>query len=118
MDAAISWEGDSREVLSDFAVGVKSTLGFGLRRLQQGKTPACACRPIQSIGEGVFELKAQDERAWHRVIYLSRIDDVIYVLHSFKKQGRKTSGPDLRTARSRLKLVNQRLMEAKKRRKK
>jgi|SRR5208283_2210550 len=118
MDADISWEGDSLDVLSAFPVDVKSDLGFGLRQLQQGKRPACECRPMQSIGPSVFELKTQDAQTWYRVIYLSRIDDVIYVLHSFEKKSNKTPTGDLQIAQARLKLVKRRLLESKKRRKK
>ena len=40
-------------------------------------------RRMESTGAGVYELKEADERTWYRVIYLSKIDDVIYVLHCF-----------------------------------
>ncbi len=66
---------------------------------------------MQSIGQGVFELKAADEAAWYRVIYLARIENTIYVLDSFKKKSRKTEKNDLNRARARLAQVRQRLQE-------
>ena len=41
---------------------------------------------MPSIGKGVWELKESDERAWYRVVYLSKIGRVIYVLHCFEKR--------------------------------
>jgi phage-related protein len=69
---------------------------------------------MESIGSGVYELKEADERTWYRVIYLSKIDDVIYVLHSFEKQSRKTDRRDLNIAKERLSLVIQRIRDRRK----
>jgi len=112
-DAAIAWEGDSKEILSSFPDATKRNLGFDLRLLQQGERPT-DYRPIASIGPGVFELRDQDERAWYRVIYLSRVRDVIHVLHCFEKRSRETPMREIRTARQRLKGVRTRMAQEKK----
>jgi phage-related protein len=114
--AAVAWEGDSRKILQAFPEGVKQNLGFQLWRLQQGERPN-DCRPLPSIGTGVFELRDQDERAWYRVVYLSRIDNVLYVLHCFEKKGREMPRRDFEKAKQRLKTVRARLAEEKKREK-
>jgi phage-related protein len=57
------------------------------------------------MGPGVFELRDQDESAWYRVIYLSRVRGVIHVLHCFEKQSRETPMKEINTARQRLKVV-------------
>jgi phage-related protein len=111
--AAIVWEGDSREVLHSFPDGVRQNLGFQLWQLQRGEKPA-DYRPLPSIGTGVFELRDQDERAWYRVVYLSRIKDVIYVLHCFEKKSREMPRRDFETAQRRLKTMKARLAEEKK----
>src|SRR5271165_3162908 len=103
--AEIHWEGDSKEVRSSFPPEIKSTLGFSLRRMQNGKPPVCDSRTMSSIGEGVRELKESDDRTWYRVLYLSRIADVIYVLHCFEKDGSKTDRRDIRKAKDRLEAV-------------
>ena len=108
-DAELHFEGDSLEVLSGFPDGVKRSLGFSLRQLQIGREPTSQIRSMSSIGPGVYELKEADERAWYRVIYLSRIENTIYVLHCFEKESRKTDRRDIELARQRLKLVRQRL---------
>lgn len=113
IDAVISWEGDSKEVISSFPDVPKSNLGFGLRLLQKGQQPR-DYRPMGSIGPGVFELRDQDERAWYRVIYLSRVRGVIHVLHCFEKKSRETPLKEINTARRRLKDVRARMIEEQK----
>jgi phage-related protein len=111
--ATVVWEGDSKEVLHSFPDPVRQNLGFQLWQLQQGER-ASDYRPLPSIGTGVFELRDQDERAWYRVIYLSRINDVIYVLHCFEKKSREIPRRDFEKARQRLKAVKASLAEQKK----
>jgi phage-related protein len=109
-------EGDSREILQAFPEGVKQSLGFQLWQLQQGERPN-DYRPLPLIGTGVFELRDQDERAWYRVVYLSRIGNVLYVLHCLEKKSREMPRRDFEKAKQRLKAVRARLAEEKKREK-
>jgi len=69
---------------------------------------------MPSIGKGVWELKESDEQTWYRVIYLSRIRGVLYVLHCFEKKSRKTDKRDIATARTRLRQVLRREEQEKK----
>jgi len=112
-DALIAWEGDSKAVISSFPAEAKQNLGFQLRLLPQGQRPT-DYRAMSSIGPGVFELRDQDERAWYRVIYLSRIQDVIHVLHCFEKRSRETPPKEIHTARQRLKAARARMTPEKK----
>jgi phage-related protein len=59
-------------------------------------------------------LRDADPRAWYRVLYLSRINDVIYVLHCFEKKSRALPRNDAEIAKQRLKRVKARLTEEKK----
>jgi phage-related protein len=61
-----------------------------------------------------FELRDQDERAWYRVVYLSRINDIIYVLHCFEKKSRVLPRKEFEKARQRLKTVKAGLAAEKK----
>ena len=97
--AELHFEGDSLEVLSAFPAAVKRNLGFVLRELQMGRPPVCQTRNMSSIGPGTFELKEADERTWYRTIYLSRVGNVIHVLHCFEKDSRKTDRRDIEVAR-------------------
>ncbi|PSH02629.1 MAG: hypothetical protein CXZ00_16485 [Acidobacteria bacterium] len=112
----MAWEGDSKEVIHDFPEGVRSELGIDLQLLQWGAEPN-SFRPIASVGKGVFELRQQDDASWYRVIYLSRIEDVIHVLHCFVKKTAKTPKKEINLAKARLKLVHQRLQAQKKQQK-
>ncbi|HEX2775641.1 MAG TPA: type II toxin-antitoxin system RelE/ParE family toxin [Candidatus Acidoferrales bacterium] len=111
--ATVVWEGDAREVLQAFPGEVRQNFGFELWQLQQGERPS-DYRPLPSIGSGVFELRDQDARAWYRVVYLSRINDVIYVLHCFEKKSREMPRRDFEKAKQRLKAVRARLAQEKK----
>ena len=71
-------------------------------------------RAMRTVGPGVFELRDQDERAWYRVIYLSRIQNVVHVLHCFEKRSRETPAREINTARQRLKAVPARIAEERK----
>jgi phage-related protein len=62
----------------------------------------------------VFELRDQDERSWYRLIYLSRINDVIYALHCFEKKSREMPRKDFEKVRQRLKAVTTGLAEERK----
>jgi phage-related protein len=111
--ASISWEGDSLDVLKAWPRNVQRDIGLSLLNLQEGQRPTLDTRPMQSIGQGVFELKAEDEAAWYRVVYLARIEDTIFVLDSFMKKSRKTEKNDLNRARTRLSNVRLRLQKEK-----
>ena len=103
-EAVIAWEGDSLGVMRRFPDEVKQNLGHQLRLLQRGERPT-DYRPVATIGPGVFELRDQDERAWYRVIYLSRVRDVIHILHCFEKKSREIPRKDVQLAQQRLKAV-------------
>jgi phage-related protein len=112
--ADIAWEGDSKEVLIGFPSEVKSTFGFSLRQIQNGRQPRCEHRPMNSVGKGVWELKEGDERTWYRMMYLAKIDNVIHVLHCFEKDSRKTDRRDKDLAAARLQIVLERLRKQRK----
>jgi len=112
--ADISWEGNSKEVLSSFPSDIKTAFGFSLRQIQNGRLPVCDKRPLPSIGKGVWELKEGDERTWYRLVYLTVIDNTVYILHCFEKDSRKTDSRDRELISSRLGMVKQRLRELRK----
>lgn len=109
--AVVSWEGDSLDVLKTWPADIRVDFGHSLREMQAGRSATLDVRPMTSIGSGVFELKTEDDKTWYRLIYLARIDDVIYVLDCFEKDTRKTEKKDIHTASARLAQVKQRLME-------
>lgn len=62
---------------------------------------------MRTVGSGVYELREQDERAWYRVFYLKKIENVIYVLHCFEKRTAQTERKDIEVAKQRLKRLRE-----------
>lgn len=109
--AEIAWEGDSYDVLKSWPKPIRIDFGNSLREMQQGHPPRLDTRRMESVGKGVFELKDSDDKTWYRMMYLTRIGDVIHVLDCFEKDTAKTEKKDLNRAKARLSAVNQRLMK-------
>ena len=92
---------------------MKRNLGFGLRQLQWGEEPA-DYRPLPSIEKGLFELRDQNASGWYRIIYLSRTNDVIHVVHAFEKDTAKIPEQEKKVAQQNLKKVRAYLLEERK----
>jgi phage-related protein len=58
-------------------------------------------RPMPSVGPGVAEIRLHTDGE-HRVLYLARFEEAIYVLHAFEKRSRSTRHLDLEVGRKRL----------------
>jgi phage-related protein len=59
---------------------------------------------MTSVGAGVQEIRVHTEIE-HRVVYIAKFEEGVYVLHAFEKKTRRTSKRDIEVARSRLKVV-------------
>jgi phage-related protein len=94
------WLGSSLDGLRAFPEDARRLAGFQLRRVQQGLDPN-DWKPVSVIGHGVREIRIHTELE-HRVLYLAKFIEGIYVLHAFEKRTRKVSRHDLDLARSRL----------------
>jgi phage-related protein len=112
--AEIHLEGDSREVITGFPDPGPCGSGLFTLAVTAGRDARFSDTRMESLGLGVWELKEQDERAWYRVMYLSKIDNVIYVLHCFEKRSRKTDKRGLEVAKERLARVRQRIQQQRK----
>src|SRR5258708_2487781 len=99
--AEVIWLGDSRDALRAFPAGAQQDLGYALYRVQLGQMPPDS-KPMRTVGPGVYELREQDERAWYRVFYLKKIENVVYVLHCFEKRTAQTETKDIKVAKERL----------------
>lgn len=56
---------------------------------------------MPSVGSGVREIRIRATLE-HRVIYVAKFDEAVYVVHAFEKRSRKTQKGDLVLARQRL----------------
>ncbi len=99
-DKALWWLGSSRDDIRAFPVDARRLAGFQLRRVQQGLEPN-DWRPMPTIGPGAQEIRIHTARE-HRVIYIARFAEAVYVVHAFEKRTRKTPKRDLNLARQRV----------------
>ena len=99
MDKRLLWLGSSRRDIRAFPNAARRIAGFQLFRVQQGLQPN-DWKPMTSIGSGVREIRIHTERE-HRVCYVARFSEGIYVLHAFEKRTRKTVGGEIGLARAR-----------------
>lgn len=59
---------------------------------------------MASVGTGVEEIRIRTGRE-HRVFYVARFEEAVYVLHAFEKRSRKTFDREIEVARDRLRQV-------------
>jgi phage-related protein len=82
------WMGDSRDLVRKFPVHARQDAGFQLWRVQCGNEPD-DWKPISNIGAGVKELRIHTTTE-HRVVYIAKFPEAVYVLHAFEKRTRRT----------------------------
>jgi len=98
----LRFRGSSLDDLRKFPALVVRESGYQLDKVQNGNEPT-DWKPMPSIGEGVKEIRIQDEAGAFRVIYLAKLADAVYVLHCFQKKTRQASQQDIKLARKRFK---------------
>lgn len=103
MDKPLKWVGSSRDDLRRFPENARVVAGFQLRRVQSGLDPN-DWKPMPSVGPGVREIRIHTGLE-HRVLYVAKFAEGIYVLHVFEKRSRKTAMADVDVARHRLAVV-------------
>jgi len=99
-DKPLLWVGSALEDLRAFPDAARREAGYELHRVQRGLEPS-DWRPMASVGPGVAEIRVHAGSA-HRVFYVARFPEGIYVLHAFDKRGQKTSARDIAIGRARL----------------
>jgi phage-related protein len=99
-DKPLAWLGTSLSDVRAFPEEARRAAGYQLRRVQQGLMPT-DYRPMSSVGAGVVEIRLHGPLE-HRVLYIARFSEAIYVLHAFEKKSQRTRKKDLATARRRL----------------
>ena len=107
MEKELYWIGSSRSDLKAFPAPARRVAGYQLRRVQRG-FEADDWKPMPAVGPGVNEIRIHTGRE-HRVIYVAKYSEGVYVLHAFEKKSRKTPGRELDVAKYRLRdLLRQR----------
>ena len=99
-DKPLLWLGSSRDDIRAFPEDARRLAGFQLRRVQHGLEPN-DWKAMPTIGPGVREIRIHTALE-HRIVYIARFAEAVYVLHAFEKRSRKTPRRDLDLARQRL----------------
>jgi phage-related protein len=96
-DKPLFWLGSSRNDLKAFPPDARRVAGFQLRRVQQGLEPN-DWKPVATVGPGVREIRIHTGLE-HRVFYVAKFTEGVYVLHAFEKRTRKTPKREVELAR-------------------
>jgi len=93
----VEFLGSSLADLRSFPTEARREAGWQLDLVQRGLEPI-DFKPMQSVGAGVYELRIRDVSGAFRVLYVSKLEDAIYVLHAFQKKTQKTAKADIELA--------------------
>jgi phage-related protein len=96
----VIWLGNARDDLRGFPADARQVAGFQLWRVQRGLVPN-DWKPMPAVGLGVREVRVHTGLE-HRVVYLAKFDEAVYVLHAFQKRSQQTPKRDVELARQRL----------------
>jgi phage-related protein len=105
------WVGRSREDLRDFPEDARREAGHQLHQVQLGLEPG-DYRPMPSVGSGVMEIRIHTATE-HRVFYVAKFSNAVFVLHVFEKKTQKTPKKDIELGQERLKEVKRWLRDQK-----
>jgi len=98
-DKVLQWLGSSRSDVRTFPREARRLAGVQLRRVQQGLEPV-DCKPMAAVGPGVQEIRLHTALE-HRILYVAKFAEAVYVLHAFEKRSRKTAKRNVDLARRR-----------------
>lgn len=96
----IEFRGSSLDDLRAFPLPARREAGHQLDQVQNGQDPD-NWKPMNTVGQGVKEIRILDTDGAFRVLYVAKFAAAIYVLHCFKKKTQKTSRTDLDLAAKR-----------------
>lgn len=88
------------EDLRAFPLTARREAGHQLDQVQRGREPD-NWKPMNTVGQGVKEIRIRDEAGAFRVLYVAKFADAIYVLHCFQKKTERTSKTDVELAAKR-----------------
>ncbi len=91
------WAGTSLVRLRGFPAPVRRQAGHDLFLVQRGLEPG-DWKPMRSVGPGVIEIRIH-VGGEHRVLYVAKFEEAVYVLHAFEKRTQQTRKADIELAR-------------------
>jgi phage-related protein len=100
VEKPVAWLGSSLDDVRAFPAEAKRAAGYQLGRVQQGLMPD-DWKAMTTVGSGVYEIRIHTGLE-HRVFYVAKYDEAVYVVHAFEKRTRQTREADIALARKRL----------------
>jgi phage-related protein len=99
LEKPLCWLGSSLADLRAFPEDARRAAGYQLGRVQQGLMPS-DWKSMTTVGLGVYEIRVHTG-VDHRVFYVAKSEEAVYVLHAFEKRTRQTPQPEIVLARAR-----------------
>jgi phage-related protein len=87
----LAWLGSSLDDVRAFPAEARRAAGYQLGRVQQGLMPD-DWKPMTTVGAGVHEIRIHTALE-HRVFYVAKYEDAVYVIHAFEKRTPKPERP-------------------------
>jgi phage-related protein len=95
----LAFVGAALAELRAFPDAARRAAGHQLHLVQHGLAPG-DWKPMASVGPGVREIRIHTG-VEHRVLYVAKFAEAVYVLHAFEKRTQQTRQADLDRARHR-----------------
>ncbi len=99
----VVWAGSALEDLRRFSAEARREAGYQLWKVQQGLPPS-DWRPLGTVGAGALEIRIHSG-VEHRVFYVAKFEEAVYVLHAFQTRTRQTRRADVDLARTRYRML-------------
>lgn len=96
----VAFLGTSLDDLRAFPPSAKREAGYQIDQVQNGLDPD-DWKPMNTVGQGVREIRVRDSEGAFRVIYIAKFADAVYVIHCFQKKTQKTNKADIDLASKR-----------------
>ncbi len=97
---SIEFRGSTLTDLRRFPATARREAGYQLYQVQEGYDPD-DWKPMNTVGQGVREIRIRDKSGALRVMYIANLESTIFVLHCFAKKTQKTSPNDISLASQR-----------------
>lgn len=99
----LRWVGSALVDLRAFPPAARQVGGHSLHLVQLG-LEAGDWKPMVGIGPGTYEIRIHTG-VEHRIFYVAKFPEAVYVLHCFEKKTRRTSPQDLEIGRQRYRTI-------------
>ena len=100
---ALFWVGCALDDLREFPEDARREAGHQLHLVQLGLEPD-DWKPMTTVGAGVYEIRVHTA-VEHRIFYVAKFSEGVYVLHAFEKKTQRTAQADIRLGQQRLREV-------------